>query len=92
MPVLEQMKRIFQWLSLATRPAIVKRAARTAAVVGVLLIAINHGEKIVTGQITRFSVLQICLTLTVPYLVSTSSSVATLKAMMSDESDRRSSG
>lgn len=82
------MKRIFDWIRLATRPAIVKRAARTAAVVGALLIAINHGEKILSGQITRFSVLQICLTVTVPYLVSTSSSVATLKAMMSEESER----
>jgi hypothetical protein len=70
----------------------VKRAARTAAIVGALLIAINHGEKILAGQMTRFSVLQICLTVTVPYLVSTASSVATLKAMMNDESNRRSSG
>jgi hypothetical protein len=85
------MKRIYEWISLATTPAIVKRAARTAAIVGVLLIAINHGEKILTGQITRFSLLQICLTVTVPYLVSTTSSVATLKAMTRDKSDRRSS-
>jgi hypothetical protein len=64
-----------------------KRAARTAVVVGLILIAINHGGEILAGKITRHSVLQICLTISVPYLVSTSSSVATLKGVMSQDSN-----
>jgi hypothetical protein len=83
------MNSISEWISLALRPAVVKRAARTAAVVSVLLIAINHGDKILSRHITRYGVLQICLTIAVPYLVSTTSSVATLKAMMRQDSDRR---
>jgi hypothetical protein len=83
------MNRISEWLVLALRPAVVKRAARTAAVVGVVLIAINHSDKILSRHITRYGVLQICLTIAVPYLVSTTSSVATLQAMMRQESDRR---
>jgi hypothetical protein len=83
------MNRISEWISLAMRPAVVKRAARTAAVVGVLLIAINHGEKILSSHITGYDVLRICLTVTVPYLVSTSSSVATLRAIRSKDSDCR---
>jgi hypothetical protein len=88
MPVLEMMNRISEWINLAMRPAVVKRAARTAAVVGVLLIAINHGDKILSSHITHYGVLQICLTIAVPYLVSTSSSVATLKAIKGKDSDR----
>ena len=47
-----------------------------AAVVGVVLIAINHGSAIFAGEITRLRLIQICLTIVVPYVVSTISSVA----------------
>jgi len=45
--------------------------------VGTVLIAINHGQAIIAGQITRENVFQMVLTLIVPYVVSTVSSVAT---------------
>jgi hypothetical protein len=49
----------------------------TAVIVGFVLIAINHGSAIISGQITRARVFQMCLTVLVPYVVSTASSVAT---------------
>ena len=73
------MKGIARWLQLAILPEIVRRATRTAVIVGSILTAINHGGEIVSGTLTRHGLLQICLTIMVPYIVSTSSSVATLK-------------
>ena len=45
-------------------------------IVGTILTAINHAPAIVSGHVTRLDVAQICLTLIVPYTVSTISSVA----------------
>jgi hypothetical protein len=49
-------------------------------VVGTILIAINHGGALIRGDLDGEHVLQICLTLLVPYGVSTSSSVAALRS------------
>jgi hypothetical protein len=64
-------------LRLAAHPATARRALITALIVGVVLIAINHGPAIISGQFTRSRLVQICLTILVPYVVSTVSSVAT---------------
>lgn len=69
------------WLVLAAHPATFRRAIITALVVGTTLIAINHGAAIVTGTVTRGRVLQMCLTVIVPYLVSTTASVATRREL-----------
>ena len=76
------MNGIARWLRLAILPEIVRRAARTAVIVGSILTAINHGGEIVSGTLTRHRLLQICLTIMVPYIVSTTSSVATLRKMI----------
>jgi hypothetical protein len=77
------MRQIFvgirDWMRLAAHPAVVKRACVMALVVGTILIAINHGPAILTGRLTRRGLLQICLTIIVPYMVSTISSVAARK-------------
>ncbi|HSH40166.1 MAG TPA: nitrate/nitrite transporter NrtS [Chthoniobacterales bacterium] len=70
------MKRVRPWLEEAARPSVVRRATMTAIVVGVILVAINHGPAIVNGQVTAGRIVQMCLTFAVPYLVSTTSSVA----------------
>jgi hypothetical protein len=49
----------------------------TSLIVGTLLIAINHGHAIIAGQITQERIFQMILTVVVPYIVSTASSVAT---------------
>jgi hypothetical protein len=68
---------VLAWLRSATHPATVRRASITAVVVGCVLIAINHGAALISGQLTSARVFQMCLTMLVPYVVSTASSVAT---------------
>jgi len=67
------------FLALAFQPSVVRRALRVAAVVGVVLITINHGDRILFGEITPRSVFQMGLTFLVPYVVSTVSSVGALR-------------
>jgi hypothetical protein len=68
-----------EWLQLATRPAVMRRALGYAVVVGAVLIFINHGDAIVRGDISIGRLLRIVLTVTVPYVVSTASSVGALR-------------
>ena len=69
------------WLRLATHPATVRRALITAAIVGAILVAINHGDAILSGTMTAGRTLKAALTVLVPYLVSTVSSVSTRKEL-----------
>ncbi len=68
------------WLSLATRGDIVRRASRTALVVGTLLIAINYGDALFGGTVSMVQALKMTMTVFVPYAVSTYSSVGALRA------------
>jgi hypothetical protein len=72
-----------KWLMSAAHPATVRRARITSLIVGTVLVAINHGAAILTGQLTRERVFQMLLTFAVPYLVSTTSSVLTRNEMKS---------
>lgn len=76
------MQSVRSWLRLASHPATVRRALYTVAIVGTVLIAINHGPAIVAGQVTPTRLFQMGLTLMVPYLVSTVSSVATRQELL----------
>ncbi len=67
------------WLRLARTPAVVRRACLYAVGVGALLIAINHGDAILRGDISVARVLRMVLTAMVPYAVSTASSVSALR-------------
>ena len=69
---------IAMWLALAKSPTIVKRALGYAFVVGPLLIAINHGICIINCQYSVDCLWQSLLSLCVPYVVSTFSSVQAL--------------
>lgn len=68
------------WLGLAMRGDIVRRASRTALVVGTLLVAINYGDALIGGTVSMFQGLKMALTVFVPYAVSTYSSVGALRA------------
>ncbi len=46
-------RRMQEWIELAFRPSVVKRALKYALIVGFVLIAINHSDAILSGQITR---------------------------------------
>jgi hypothetical protein len=71
---------VSEWLRIALEPSVVKRALRTMLVVGAILIAINHGDALLSGQLDAERVFKIALTLLVPYGVSTTSSVAALRS------------
>ena len=68
-------------LQLALRPSVVKRALKYALVVGLILITINQSDVILSGHFTRGVLLKMLLTVMVPYVVSTFSSVGVLLEM-----------
>ena len=68
-----------EWMQIATEAAVVRRALKTTAAVGAILIAINHGAALIHGNFSSHHFLQMALTVLVPYCVSTSSSVAAIR-------------
>ena len=73
-----------EFLRLASQPSVVKRAVKIAIIVGCVLIAINHGDAIVNGTVSTGRLFKMALTVLVPYVVSTVSSVGAMR-----ERDRR---
>jgi hypothetical protein len=70
-----------EWLAVARERGVVLRECKYAVVVGAVLIAINHGDALLAGDVDARRLLKIGLTVLVPYAVSTLSSVgATLTA------------
>ncbi len=67
-----------EWFQLAFQPSVAKRALKYALVVGLILIAINHGGAILSGKVTRGGLIQMLLTVMVPYVVSTLSSIGAM--------------
>jgi hypothetical protein len=67
------------WLELATSGPVVRRALKYAVVVGAVLITINHGDALLRGDVSVVRLLRMGLTVMVPYLVSTLSSVEAMK-------------
>ena len=68
------------FLRAALEPAVVRRALGFAVVVGAVLIAINHGDALVQGRVDGTRALKMGLTVLVPYVVSTLSSVAATRS------------
>ena len=70
------------FLVLAFSPRVVRRALLYAVVVGAILIAINHGDALIAGQVGPERWWKMGLTVLVPYTVSTLSSVGALRSMV----------
>jgi len=70
-----------EWLSLCFSKSVMRRAFYTSLVVGIVLIAINHGDAILRKQMDSVRLFRMCLTVLVPYIVSTVSSVSTVLSM-----------
>lgn len=68
------------WLRLASSAVVVRQSIVIAAIVGTLLVAVNHGRALLNGEITPGRIAQIVLTVVVPYCVSTVSSVGAMRA------------
>jgi hypothetical protein len=67
------------WLHLAFQKDVVRRALICVVIVGAVLIGVNHGGALLRGDISAGRLMQIALTLLVPYCVSTFSSVAAMR-------------
>jgi hypothetical protein len=59
---------------------VVKRALVYLVVVGGILIAINHGDALLRGELDSVRIFKMILTPLVPYLVSTLSSVSAIRS------------
>jgi hypothetical protein len=68
-----------EWLRIACEWRVVRRALWFALIVGVILIAINHGDALLRGEIGSVRTAKMGLTVVVPYVVSTISSVAAIR-------------
>lgn len=75
-------------IDIATSPGVVKRAARVAVVVGLVLAMINHGDRIVSGTVDFGTLWRILLTFLVPYSVSTYSSVLSVREYLAASAER----
>lgn len=73
-----------EWWRIACRRSIVVRGLKYGAVVGSILIVINHGNAIAEGTVDSTRLIQMLLTLLVPYCVSTASSVGAVMEHRAD--------
>ena len=67
-------------MRLALSSSVVRRALKYAVVVGAILITINHGDAVLRGDLPLSRLARIGLTVLVPYVVSTLSSVEALRS------------
>ena len=67
-------------MRLALSSSVVRRALKYAVVVGAILIAINHGDAVLRGDLPASRLARMGLTFLVPYVVSTLSSVEALRS------------
>ncbi|XPF94801.1 nitrate/nitrite transporter NrtS [Colwellia sp. RE-S-Sl-9] len=63
------------WLQIATRPDIIKRSIKISLIVGSFLAVLNHGDKLLTVDLSSLDIFKIIATYFVPFCVSTYSSL-----------------
>lgn len=64
-----------RFLRSLVEPQILLRSLKIAAVVGTILVGINHGDLIIKGDTEKIEWYKIALTYIVPYCVSTYSAI-----------------
>jgi hypothetical protein len=69
------------WARLALSGSVVWRALKYAIVVGAILIGINHWDALLAGDVSGGRLAKMALTVCVPYVVSTLSSVGALRVV-----------
>jgi hypothetical protein len=76
------------WLAAASDRATLRRSAATSLIVGTLLTVINHGDKLLLGQVDGSIAWRIVLTFVVPFVVATVSAASVRRERRSeDDSD-----
>jgi hypothetical protein len=78
------------WLRVAFQPSVWHRGLLYAVVVGSVLVGINHGDALLRGEVDGGRLLRIALTVLVPYLVSTFSSVGAIRELGGSKGARES--
>jgi len=73
------------WLRISCERQVVVRSMKYAFIVGPILIAINEGDMILAGNVTNIMVAKMLLTVCVPYLVSTFSSVGAICSVQKEQ-------
>lgn len=73
------------FFALATRRPVMRRASRIGMVVGTILAIINHGDRLISADLTSDVILKICMTYLVPYCVSTYAAVLTIRERMAED-------
>ena len=68
------------WLRTAIQRELVMRSLKVAGIVGTILVAINQGDALLTGDLPAAAIWKIPLTYFVPYCVSTYASVSAVLA------------
>lgn len=68
------------WIKIALRPDVVSRSLKVGLIVGTILVTINQGNIIFSGQWMTELFWKIPLTYLVPYSVSTYASVSAIRA------------
>ncbi len=69
------------WIRIACEPPVVRRALAFAVIVGAILIGINHGDALLRGELGAVRIAKMGLTVLVPYMVSTISSVGAIRSL-----------
>jgi hypothetical protein len=69
---------VSEWIACSLSRPVIRRAFLSAVIVGSILVIINHGDALLNQQIDAARLFRICLTVVVPYIVSTVSSVSTI--------------
>lgn len=75
------MHLVRDWWRLVCDPAVVVRGLKFAVVVGAVLVAINHGDAILRGDVDTARLVRIALTVLVPYCVSALSSAGAMRQL-----------
>jgi len=65
-----------EWLAIAFSREVVFRGLKVGLVVGTILVAINHGDAIISGNLDAAAAWKILMTYLVPYCVSTYAGVS----------------
>ena len=73
------------WVGLATRRDVVILGLKVAGIVGTILVAINQGDLLLSGDMSATLVWKIALTYSVPYCVSTYAATSALLAQQNQQ-------
>ena len=68
-----------EWIALALTPPVRRRATKVAALVGCILVAINHGDKALAGDLAAGDFVKMAMTFVVPYCVATYAAVSAMR-------------